>query len=134
MPRLPSGKHIGISSERLLRWAAGADFNNAMEFTMHIRTIDKMGHFIDVVYYRGAEDRPPNGAEPEDAYLPGLKVSDVATSRCGWCEEDKDWFAEWLTTPLFIAWFDALQTELHEVLSARPLPDVVEGFFDDDLN
>lgn len=129
MPRLPSGKLVGITLQPAIEVIRNGDFNTHMAFLFGARSVSDLPPVISVIYYRSER----NGL-PEDAYLPGVTVHDVEERRCGWPDEDYDAFEAWLRSDKVREWQESSYQELLQAIRdvRVKLPPALHGILEDD--
>jgi len=59
MPQLPSGRHVGLSQDRLYDWAEQASFNALAELVSSAAGADDLHPLIDLIEYEDGRKRPP---------------------------------------------------------------------------
>ena len=88
MPQLTSGRHVGLSTDRLFRMIDnGSDEARSVAMVwlrLHVNTPEKLRNELAIVLYREGEGTPP--AAP--AYLAGYTVGDVLDGRTDWPPQD----------------------------------------------
>ena len=89
MPRLGSGRNVGVSPGRLLDWAEhrahGGDY---LRMAVDNHQPGDLWADIDVVHYDSdGSSCPDTSPDPGEPYLAGFTVADVIAGRCEWSEQ-----------------------------------------------
>lgn len=119
MPKLPSGRHVAITAERIADLAHQYEETGEPEEIGRARSSEDLKPFMDVLYFR--EVKPggpahaglPTGFEP---YLSGFTLATIEEEMRSWPEEDREAFNAFLRHPEIV---DMLKAALSRALSAR---------------
>jgi len=125
MPRLPSGRHVGLADQPIKELAKQGDFNLKLFFPSGVRKPADMAPLICIVYFHPGE----TDTVPGESYLSGLMLSDIGTNKCDWSQEDISAFNTWLETPRSQAFLKQGYDELHQILATvkAKLPESLQG-------
>jgi hypothetical protein len=131
MPQLPSGRHIGLSEERLFSALEDASVTVILAFMVSENRMDEIYSAIDILYYEGNADPVELGAQPPGKlYRSGWVVSDVNSDACDWSEEDKFSFKAWLKQPYVQDWMNDISKRISAKLTTAKVPEALRGLFD----
>ena len=123
MPQLPSGRHIGISQDRLYDWAEQADFAALSEVLSNAQEPDDLHALIDLIEYADGST-PPSADEPDqgEPYLSDVRISDIGSPNCPWPESDQQALLAWLHSERTRGWLQETLQELRAMLPDKPAP------------
>ena len=131
MPQLPSGRHVGLSQDRLYDWAEQADFNALAELVSSAAGADDLHPLIDLIEYEDGHAAPdadnPDRGEP---YLSEVRISDLETPACPWPAADQKALLAWLHSERTRGWLQETLEELRELLASKPAPTGLRGALD----
>ncbi len=123
MPQLPSGRHIGLSQDRLYDWAEQASFNALAELISSAHGAEDLHPLIDLIEYEEGHAAPdaenPDRGEP---YISEVRIADLDTSSCPWPEPDQQALLAWLHSERTRGWLQETLDELREMLASKPAP------------
>lgn len=133
MPQLPSGRHVGLSHDAMLKMADNYRIDLLMDIIASDKEHNGILKFINVTYY-DATNELPNSDKPTlgNPYLSDLLGSDVATDKCDWTEEDKAAFFEWVNSDRMQQGFRSVRNEFNERLKKAKVPEALHGIMDGD--
>ena len=128
MPQLPSGRHIGISQDRLYDWAEQADFAALSEVLLNIQAPDDLHTLIDLIEYADGST-PPSVDEPDqgEPYLSDVSISDIGSPSCPWPEADQQALLAWLHSERTRGWLEETLQDLRTMLPDKPAPKPSRG-------
>ena len=128
MPRLPSGRDVGVASDPILQLARDGNFQLTVGFTLQIESADDIAPLINITYFNAEEGKDGPGVP----YLSGLMVSDIGTEKCDWPVEDVVFFKQWLRSEAAKKWLRNVFDELTELIRTvkAPLPENLRGILD----
>jgi hypothetical protein len=122
MPKLKSGRHVGVGAEDLVRQLSGTSeqvYAFVLAYRLSVRKPEDLLGIMPVVYYRG-EGGPPD-AEP---YRSGFLVQDVLSGKAGWTPDEISEFRQWLeTNEQLVATLTADFRAVEEAIRKSPLWD-----------
>lgn len=123
MPQLPSGRHVGLSNDRLFAWAEDeADLDELEQMLEAISDPEHLLNLIDLTYYH-ADDAPSavNG-EPGEPYPAGITAAQFDAEDSDWSEPDISYFRDWLGGQRAQEWLLGVREDLADTLESRSLP------------
>jgi hypothetical protein len=131
MPQRPSGRHVGVSYERLPDWAESAPWGKLSEIVLSLHTVEDFLLILDLLEYADS-DRPPSPLNPAAGkpFLSPVRISELNTPACPWAGEDQTALLEWLHAQHLQRMFDHAAADLHAILRSRPAPEALRGLFD----
>ena len=132
MPQLRSGRHVGLSKDRLIEWAHSREhMGPLLFFYCYVRSTDELWGSIDVVLFEAASDPTSPGAMPSGPYLAGYTVAEISGDKCDWNETEKaEFMEEFIKEDRVCKWLAETQTEVEEILKSKPLPESLRGILD----
>lgn len=135
MPQLPSGRHIGLSQDRLYDWAEQASFNTLAELLSSAQGADDLHPLIDLIEYEEGHAAPdsdhPDRGEP---FISEVRIGDLESSACPWPEADQQALLAWLRSERTRGWIDETLDELREMLASKPAPSGARGVLGEERN
>lgn len=131
MPKLPSGRHVGVSYDRLLEWAESASFGELSQVVLSLHTVEDFHVLLDLLEYADP-DNPPSPQNPGAGkpFLSPVRIADLETPACGWPVDDQTALREWLHGPRLRQIFEQAVEDLHAILPTRQVPEALRGIFD----
>lgn len=90
MPLLPSGRRIGLSTDRFKAHLGQLSLDAATRIYHSLKDADDLLHIADVVYFSADSDSP---------YFANFVVADWEANTQGWTEADIAAFRTWLDLP-----------------------------------
>lgn len=131
MPKLPSGRHVALSPDRIMSMAREGNFTLTLALEADANGSFDILDLLDVVGFDPSDEDAPHPGRP---VLLGLLAPDVLTDTCSWSEADKMAFSAWLDEPRTQAWLARIHGELVDLVSTvRPnLPDNLTGVLEAD--
>ena len=125
MPRLPSGRDIGVASDPVLQLARAGNFKLSMGFALAVESADDIAPLLNIAYYNAEEGKDGPGVP----YLSDLVVSDIGTEKCDWPDEEVAFFNQWLKSAPIQAWLQNVFNELTELIHTvkAPIPENLHG-------
>jgi hypothetical protein len=131
MPQLPSGRHVGLSQDRLYDWAEQAGFTALAELVSLSADADDLHPLIDLIEYEEGHAAPdmdnPDRGEP---YISEVRIADLDTAECPWPKADQQALLAWLKSERTRAWLGETLDELREMLASKPAPSGLRGSLD----
>jgi len=124
MPQLPSGRHVGLSNDRLFAWAEDeADIDELGDLIDAAEEPQRLLALIDLTYYRASPAASASGGEPGEAYPAGITAADFDADDSDWSEADIAFFRDWLEGQRAQEWLLGVREDLAETLESRTLTD-----------
>jgi hypothetical protein len=119
MPKLKSGRHVGLSADQILTAINfGTDesiYAAILAYRLNARTPAQLRDFLAVAYYREGEGEPPHAP----AYDSGFLVKDVLDGKAGWAAEEVADLQEWMdTNPRFSAYLEETFDRINEAIQS----------------
>lgn len=131
MPQLPSGRHIGLSQDRLYDWAEQAGFDALAELVSSAAGAEDLHPLIDLIEYEEGHAAPdadnPDRGEP---YISEVRIADLDTDECPWPKADQQALLAWLQSERTRDWLGETLEELREMLASKPAPSGSRGSLD----
>lgn len=131
MPQLPSGRHIGLSQDRLYDWAEQATFNALAELVGNAHGADDLHPLVDLIEYEEGHTAPdaenPDRGEP---YLSEVRIADLGSAECPWPEADQHALLAWLRSERTRAWLQETLEDLRDMLASKPAPTDMRSLLD----
>ncbi|WP_395789790.1 hypothetical protein [Aquimonas sp.] len=133
MPQLPSGRHIGISQDRLYDWAEQAEFAALSEVLLNAQAPDDLHDLIDLIEYADGS-APPSADEPDqgEPYLSEVSIRDIGSPDCPWPEADQQALLTWLHSDRTRGWLEETLQELRAMLADKSAPKATRGMRKDE--
>lgn len=133
MPQLPSGRHVGVSYDRLLQWAQSAPYGALSEAVLALHSADDLLILLDLLEYADP-DNPPGPQHPAAGkpFLSPVRIADLDTPSCPWPTEDQAALLDWLRGPRLAQIFEQARDDLYAILRTRPVPEALRGILDVD--
>ncbi len=133
MPQLPSGRHVGVSYDRLLQWAESAPHGMLSQAVLALHAAEDLLILLDLLEYADPDNSPspqdPGAGKP---FLSPVRIADLDTPACPWPAEDQAALLDWLRGPRMTQIFEQAREQLYAILQTRPVPEALRGIFDDD--
>lgn len=131
MPQLPSGRHVGVSYDRLLQWAESVSFGELSEVLLALQSPDDLLILLDVLEYADP-DNPPSAQDPAAGkpFLSPVRISELDTPTCPWPAEDQAALLDWLRGPRMVRIFERARSDLDAILPTRAIPEALRGILD----
>lgn len=124
MPQLPSGRHVGLSNDRLFAWAEDeADLDELELMLEAITDPEHLLNLIDLTYYH-ANDATVAAAkgEPGEPYPAGITAAQFDAEDSDWSAADIAFFRDWLDGQRAQEWLLGVREDLAETLESRATP------------
>jgi len=123
MPKLCSGRHVGVTAELLLdRIRYGEDhiiYGTIVAYRLSVHSPAELLRVLPVAYFDESKGEPPNAP----AYPSGFTVAQALAGEAGWSAEEIEDFKRWTGEERVQRWLAEQYAEINAAIRASPALD-----------
>jgi hypothetical protein len=122
MPKLKSGRHVGVEPASLLNTVKFGSpeeiYSFVLTYRLSVHGPEDICQILPVIYFEDGNGEPPNAP----MYRSGFSVQDVLSGKAGWTSEEISEFDLWLKENKQLnAWLASNYKEIDEAIKSSLL-------------